>query len=108
MKIKKGDTILITRGKDKRKKVKVLRSFPSSGKILAENVNIKKVHKRPKKEGEKGQVVEIPAAIDVSKIKLICPKCAKPTRVGYKFDNKRKIRICKKCQIGRASCRERV
>ncbi len=99
MKIKKGDTILIIKGKDKGKKVKVLRSFPSDGKILAENVNVKKVRKKPKKEGEKGQVVEIPSAVYVSKIKLICPKCAKPTRVGYKLENGEKSRICKKCQV---------
>ena len=98
MKIHKGDTVLIMKGKDKNKKAKVLRSSPKQGLILVEGVNIKKMHKRPKKEGDKGQVVEVPAMFNVSKAKLVCPKCSKPTRVGYKIENNKKLRICKKCK----------
>ena len=98
MKIHQGDTILMIKGKEKGKKSKVLRGFPSKGLILVEGVNIKKIHKKPKKEGEKGQVVEVPAPFNVSKVKLVCPKCNKPTRVGYKTDSKKKKRICNKCK----------
>ncbi|MBZ9572826.1 50S ribosomal protein L24, partial [Patescibacteria group bacterium] len=56
MKVRKGDQVLIVKGKDRGKKGKVLRGFPKEAKVLVEGVNIKKVHKRPKKEGEKGQV----------------------------------------------------
>jgi large subunit ribosomal protein L24 len=52
---------------------------------------------RPKREGEKGQIIEIPAALDVSNVKIICPKCGKATRVGYKVEKERKFRVCKKC-----------
>jgi len=97
MKIKQGDTILVIRGKDKGKKSKVLRGIPSESKILVEGVNIKKVHKRPKKDGEKGQVVEVPYPFSASKVKIICPKCNKPSRIGYKIEENRKYRICKKC-----------
>lgn len=97
MKIHKGDTVLIIKGKDKGKKAKVLRGFPEKLKVLVEGVNIKKIHKKPRKEGEKGQVVEVPSALPVSKAKLICPKCGKPARVGYKTDGKAKTRMCKKC-----------
>jgi len=97
MKIKKGDTVLIISGKDRGRKGKVLKSFPQKRKVSVEGINIAKKHIRPKKSGEKGQVVQIAAPIFVSKIKLICPKCKKATRVGYKISGKKKQRICKKC-----------
>lgn len=97
MRIKKGDTVLITSGKDSGKRAKVLKAFPKEQKLLVEGVNLRKKHIRPRREGEKGQIIEIPAPIDISNTKLLCPKCSKPTRVGYKIVEKRKYRICKKC-----------
>jgi len=97
MKIRKDDTVLIISGKDKGKKGKVLKAFPKKRKVLVEGVNIRKKHIRPRREGEKGQIVEIPTPIDVSNVKLICPKCKKATRVGYKIMEQKKYRICKKC-----------
>jgi len=98
MKVKKGDNVLITAGKDKGKTGKITRAFPKESRVLVEGVNLKKKHVRPKREGEKGQVVEVPAAVDVSDVKLICPKCGKATRVGYKLSKEKKNRICKKCE----------
>ncbi|MDD5738404.1 MAG: 50S ribosomal protein L24 [Candidatus Pacebacteria bacterium] len=97
MKIKKGDNVLIIAGKDKGKKAKVLRSFPSKGMILVEGVNIKKTHKRPKKQGEKGQIVEVAFPLICSKAQIFCSKCDKPSRIGYKITEGGKTRICKKC-----------
>ncbi len=97
MKLKKGDQILIIKGKDKNKKAKILRGFPRKEMILAEGINIKKVHKKAKKEGEKGQVVEIAFPFPSSKAKLICPKCGKPARIGYLIQEGKKQRVCKKC-----------
>jgi len=97
MKIKKTDTILIVSGKDKGRKGKVLRVFPESGRIMVEGINLRKKHIKPKKSGEKGQIIEIPAPIDVSNTKLICSKCGKATRAGYELGEKEKYRVCKKC-----------
>jgi len=97
MKIKKGDTVLIISGKDKGKKSKVLEAFPRQKKVTVEKVNIVKRHRRPRREKEKGQIVEVPKPIDVSNVKLICPKCSQPSRIGYKLTKKVKYRICKKC-----------
>jgi large subunit ribosomal protein L24 len=97
MKIKKGDTVLVICGKYRGKTGKVLKVLPKEGKILVEGVNIVKKHQRPKREGEKGQIVELPAPIDISNVKLICPNCKKATRVGYKISKGKKSRICKKC-----------
>ena len=97
MKIKKGDTVLVISGKYRGKKGKVLRVFPKENRVLVEGINLVKKHQKPKRTGEKGQIVESPSPIDVSNVKLICPKCKKATRVGYKFEGEKKYRICKKC-----------
>ncbi len=98
MKIIKGDTVLITSGKDKAKVAKVLKSFPKEGRILVEGANLKKKHVKPKSQGEKGQVVNAPAPMNVSSVKFLCPKCGKAARIGYKIEKDRKVRVCKKCQ----------
>lgn len=98
MKIKKGDQVLIISGKDRGKRDKVLDVFPKEGRVVVESVNIRKKHVRPKKSGEKGQIVETPAPISVSNLKLICPKCGQPARVGYKIVEGKKYRMCKKCK----------
>jgi len=97
MKIKKDDQVLIISGKDRGKHGKVLDVFPQEAKIVVEGVNLKKKHVRPKKSGEKGQIVDTLAALAVSNVKLLCPKCGKPTRVGYKIIDNKKYRLCKKC-----------
>lgn len=98
MKIKKGDLVLIISGKWRKKSGKVLKVFPKEGKILVEGVNLVKKHLKPRREGEKGEVIEVLKPIAVSKVKLICPECKKPTRVGFKRVNGKKVRECKKCK----------
>lgn len=97
MKIKKGDTVLIIKGKDRGKSGVVIKALPKKNKVIVEGLNLVKKHLKPKRAGEKGQIVSIPAPLDVAKVKLICPKCKKPTRVGYEFQNDKKFRKCKKC-----------
>ena len=97
MKIIKGDTVLVISGKYRGKKSKILRTFPKERKVLVEGINLVKKHRRPKRTGEKGQIIELPQPVDISNVKLICQKCGKATRVGYKTIGQKKIRICKKC-----------
>jgi len=102
MKIKKNDKVLIISGKDRGKTGKVLRVFPKEGKILVEGGNIVKKHQKPKRQGEKGQVIQLPKPIDASNVKIICPNCGKASRIGYRVvlkneKQKTKTRICKKC-----------
>ncbi len=98
MKIKKGDLVLILRGKDRHKVGKVIKALPRENKVVIEGLNLVKKHIKPRRQGEKGRIVEIPRPIPVSNVKLICPTCQKPTRVGYKFEGEEKYRYCKKCQ----------
>ena len=97
MKIRKGDTVLIISGKDRGKKGKVIKVLPGEGKILVEGINLRKKHVKPKKSGEKGQIVAIPGLLDASNAKLVCSKCGQAARVGYKKEGDKKYRICKKC-----------
>jgi large subunit ribosomal protein L24 len=103
MKIIKGDNVLVISGKDRTKTGKVLRSIPKDGRIVVEGVNIAKKSQKPRKQGQSGQIVSFSRPINVSNVKLICPKCGKASRVGYKViaqDNaaeKKTARICKKC-----------
>lgn len=97
MKIKKGDTILIISGKDKGRKGKVIVALPKEGRVMVEGLNLRKKHTKPKRSGEKGQVVETPAPINVSNAMIICPKCSKASKIGFKIEGKNKYRACKKC-----------
>lgn len=98
MRLKKGDNILVISGKDKGRKGKIMRAFPANSNVMIEGLNLKKKHKRPRKEGEKGQVIEIPAPIHISNVKLVCPKCSKPSRTTYLIEGGKKVRICKSCK----------
>ena len=98
MKLKKDDTVLVISGKDKGRVAKILRSLPKERKILVDGINMRNKHVKPKKQGEKGQMISLPAPLDVSDVKLICPRCSKAVRIGYKIENGKKSRICKKCK----------
>ena len=99
MKIKKGDKVKILAGKDKGKTGKVLQIFAERNRVSIEGVNLLFKNMRPKKQGEKGQRIQFPAPMAISNIVLLCPKCGKTTRVGYKtLESKKKARICKKCK----------
>ncbi len=98
MRIKKDDKVKVIAGKYLGKEGKVLRTLREEGKVVVDKINIIKKHTRPKKEGEKGQRVEIPAPMDVSNVMLVCPQCSKPIRVGYTVKEGNKSRVCKKCK----------
>lgn len=99
MKIKTGDKVKVLVGKDKGKTGKVIQVFVNDQKgqiyVVVENVNILKKNMRPRKEGEKGRIIELPAPINISNVMLIDPKSNKPTRIGYKLEGKEKKRVAK-------------
>lgn len=98
MKIKKNDNVKMILGKDRGKTGKVLRVLSSESKIVVEGLNMLKKHNRPRREGEKGQRVEIPRKVDVSNVMIVCPKCGKASRIGYEKSGNEKHRICKRCK----------
>lgn len=71
MKIKKGDKVIVITGKDKGKTGSVVKAFPKDFKVLVEGVNIKKLHKKPRKTNEKGKIIDQAAPVHVSNVKLV-------------------------------------
>lgn len=98
MKVKKGDTVVVTIGKDKGKKGKVENIFPKDGTVIVAGVNVFKRHMKKRDEKRPSAIIDITKPIDVSKVALVCPKCNQPTRVGYLVTKKEKERMCRKCQ----------
>ncbi len=96
-KIKKGDNVVIIKGKDRGKTGRVIKVYPESRRVVIEDANLVKKRIRPEKQGEKGKTVEIPSPLAVSNVKLICSNCRKGVRVGYKVDGDDKTRVCKVC-----------
>lgn len=96
MNIKKNDKIMVLSGKDKGKKGKVLRVMPKTNKVLVEGINIIKKHQRPS-QNFKGGIIDRPAAMNGSKVMVVCPRCNKPARIGRKLVEEKMVRFCKKC-----------
>jgi large subunit ribosomal protein L24 len=96
LKLKVGDTIKVTLGKDKGREGKIEKIDVKAVKAIVPGVNMYKKH--VKGVGEvKGGIYDIPRALSFGKIALVCPKCKKVTRVGFKFAGKEKVRVCRKC-----------
>lgn len=98
MKIKKDDTVLIITGKDKGKKGKVRFAYPDAKRIMVEGINMVKKHAKAKAQVRQAGIIEREAPISVADVMLLCAKCNKPTRVGYRIlQDGRKARICRAC-----------
>lgn len=98
MKLKKGDKIKVTVGKDRGKEGLVEKVWPKENRISVVGVNVFKRHLKKRGEGQKSGIVEFNRPLAESKAALICPKCKQATRVSYKLTDKAKVRICAKCQ----------
>jgi large subunit ribosomal protein L24 len=97
-KIKKGDTVQVTKGKDKGKKGRVITIFTENHRALVEGVNMLKKHKRRTRDDQQGGIVSIEAPISIANLMLVCKACNRPARTGFKvMENKAKARYCKAC-----------
>ena len=96
MKIKQGDNVIVIAGKDKGVTGKVVRALPREDRVVVEGLNMRKRHRRSRRRGEKGQIVEFAHPIHVSNVQLVDPKSGKPTRLGYRIESDKKVRLAKK------------
>ena len=97
-KFKKGDSIKVTSGKDKGREGKIEVVLPKKAKVIVPGINMYKKHvKAALTVDGKGGIYELPRAMDVAKIAIICPNCKKQTRVGFKIEGDKKTRVCRKC-----------
>ena len=114
MKIRKGDTVQMLRGKDRGKRGRVIEAQPSKGRVIVENLNVVKRHSRPKpmKDPSRmgapqvipGGIIEKASAVAVSNVMVVCPVCNRPTRVGMTAKEAKggiiHVRVCKRADCG--------
>lgn len=98
MKLKKGDKVKIMAGKDSGKEGTIEIVWLGENRVSIAGMNLYKRHIKPRGEGQKGEIKELPRPIPVSNVALICPKCKKQTRIGFKMVKDGKVRICRKCE----------
>ena len=95
-KLKQGDNIIVTAGKDKGKKGKVVKIFPDTDRVLIDGVNVVKKHQKPTQQSQHGQIVEKSLPIHLSNVMIADPKTGKPTRIGIEKKDGKRVRIAKK------------
>ncbi|MCR5253638.1 MAG: 50S ribosomal protein L24 [Treponema sp.] len=95
-KIHKDDTVQVIAGKDKGKRGTVVRILPKKDAVIVSGVNIVKKAMRKKSQQDQGGIAEIEAPLNISNVAIVCKKCG-PTKIGYKIDGDKKIRVCRKC-----------
>lgn len=96
MHVKKGDKVMVISGKDKGKTGVILASFPKQDRVLVEGINMVKKHAKPSQINPQGGILNQEAPIHVSNVMIIDPKSGEPTRVGYKMEGNKKVRVAKK------------
>lgn len=96
--IRKGDTVVVLSGKDRGKTGKVLRVWPNRHRALVERINLVKHFERPTQQHQPGGVVEREGSLTLAKFALMCPKCQRPSRIGWETSpGAKKQRICRRC-----------
>ncbi len=98
--IRKNDNVVVTTGKDRGKRGRVVRVVAEKNRLVVEGVNMIKRHTRANPQKNlKGGVVEREAPLHASNVQLVCPECGEPTRIGKKIlGDGRKVRVCRKCE----------
>jgi large subunit ribosomal protein L24 len=95
-KIKKGDRVVVLAGKDKGRQGQVLRVIPKENRVLVAGVNMVKRHTRPTQGDPQGGIKNKEAALHISNVAFVDPKSGEPTRVGFRVDGDKKVRVAKK------------
>ena len=96
-KIKKNDNVEVLAGKDKGKRGSVVRIIPKKDKVIVSGVNIVKKAMKRRSQQDQGGIVEVEAPLHVSNVGVVCKKCGRPVKIGYKIDGDKKVRVCRKC-----------
>lgn len=100
VRIRKGDTVEVISGKEKGKRGKIISILSSDNNInvLVERLNIIKKHMKPSSKNKEGGILEMEGPINSSNVSIVCPKCDKATRTGFKLSDDKNVRYCKKCK----------
>ena len=98
VRIKKGDTVKVIKGKDSGKSGVVESVIVSNSKIIVKGINMFKKHVKPSQKYPSGGIIDLNKAISISNVLLVCPNCGKNTRIEHSLEKDTKVRICKKCK----------
>ena len=100
LKIKKGDRVRVLQGKDRGKTGEVTRVLPKEGKVIVDGINVARKHQKATRSTMQGGIIDKDMPIQVSNVAVLSPSDGKPTKVGYKFDDKgNKVRICRRTGV---------
>jgi len=94
--IKKGDRVIVITGKNKGQQGEIIKSLPSAGKVIVAGVNVVRRHTKPSQVNPEGGIKTKELPIHASNVMHIDPKSGKPTKIGYRIENGRKLRFAKK------------
>jgi large subunit ribosomal protein L24 len=97
LKIRKGDRVIVLKGKDVGKEGEVTRVLVDRRRVIVDGINVARRHQKATRATMQGGIIDKDMPIDVSNVALVCPNCG-ATRVGYRFDDEgKKVRVCRKC-----------
>ncbi len=96
-KIRKDDTVEVIAGKDKGKRGTVVRVLSKKDAVIVSGVNIVKKAMKKRSQQDQGGIVEVEAPLNISNVGIVCKKCGRPVKVGYKLNGDKKVRVCRKC-----------
>ena len=98
MRIHQNDTVEVISGRDLGKRGKVQRVLSPKDRVIVEGVNIVKRHQRPTAAVRQAGIIQKEAPLPLAKVMLVCQRCNKAVRVGYRFlEDGRKVRMCRSC-----------
>jgi large subunit ribosomal protein L24 len=98
LRIRKGDTVLVRKGKDRGKKGQVRQVLMDEGRAIVADINVMRKHVKPGQQARQAGIIDIEAPIQLANLALVCSKCGKPSRVGTRFlEDGTKARFCKNC-----------
>jgi large subunit ribosomal protein L24 len=99
MRVRQNDTVEVISGRDNGKRGKVQQVLPRQDRVLVEGVNIVKRHQKPTSAVRQAGIIQKEAQMPLSKVMLVCQRCDKAVRIGYRFlEDGRKVRVCRSCQ----------
>jgi len=96
-KIRKDDTVEVIAGKDKGKRGTVVSVISKKDAVIVSGVNIVKKAMKKRSQQDQGGIVEVEAPLNISNVGIVCKKCGRPVKVGYKMNGDKKVRVCRKC-----------
>lgn len=96
-KLRKNDTVMVIKGRERGKTGKVLRVLPEENRVVIERLNLVKRHTKPRGAGSSGGILEKEAPVQLANVMIMCDRCNAPVRIGVKLAGDEKTRVCRRC-----------